>query len=137
MNTSGTEGMDQDADGPGLFGRYVRVFISPDSLFQGLRRRPVWVGAMLLGGCLVSAGTVLMPPELTLATLRERALELRTSSPPGLGRSDGAVSFRRRGRGLRLLGRAAHDFRWAGHALFRIPVGSRGDFPAVSHCDGP
>ena len=39
MNTSGTESMDQEADGPGLFGGYVRVFISPDTLFQELRRR--------------------------------------------------------------------------------------------------
>ena len=76
--------MDQEADGPGLFGRYVRVFISPDALFQGLRRRPVWVGAMVLGGCLVAAGTILMPPELTLATLRERALEQGQALPPGL-----------------------------------------------------
>ena len=84
MIMSGTDGMDQEADGPGLVGRYIRVFISPDILFQGLRRRPVWAGAMLLGSCLVLAGTVLMPPELTIATLRERALEQGRAFPPRL-----------------------------------------------------
>ena len=84
MNTSGTDSTDQVAVGPGLFGRYVSVFISPDILFQGLRRRPVWAGAMLLGGCLVLARTLLMPPELTIATLRERAIEQGRAFPPGL-----------------------------------------------------
>ena len=85
MNTSGTKSMNQEADGPGLFGRYVRVFISPDRLFQGLRRRPVWAGAMLLGGCLALTGTALIPPELAIATLCERMLERGQPVPPGFG----------------------------------------------------
>ena len=42
--------------GPGLFSRYVQVFFSPDDLFQGLRPRPYWVGAVLLGSGLAAAG---------------------------------------------------------------------------------
>lgn len=74
------EHMEQKATGPGLFGRYVRVFTSPDVLFQGLRTRPHWIGALLLGSCLVLAGTVLIPPELLLATMRERG----QAFPPAL-----------------------------------------------------
>ena len=75
MNTVRTEHTDQVASRWGLFDRYISVFISPDVLFQGLRRRPDWAGAMFLGSCLVLARTVLIPPELTIATLRERMLE--------------------------------------------------------------
>ena len=84
MNTVGTEHTDQVAGRWGLFDRYIRVFISPDVLFRGLRRRPVWAGALFLGSCLVLAGTVLIPPELTIATLRERMLEQGQAFPPGL-----------------------------------------------------
>jgi hypothetical protein len=83
MNAAGEEHTDQEAHPPGLFNRYFRVFFSPDLLFQGLRGRPDWVGALLLGGCLVAAGTLLIPPELTLATLRERMLEQGQPVPPG------------------------------------------------------
>ena len=57
---------------------------TPDVLFRGLSRRPVWAGAMFLGSCLVLAGTVLIPPELMIATLRERMLEQGQPFPPGL-----------------------------------------------------
>ncbi len=83
MNAGGEGHTDQEADLPGLFGRYIRVFTSPDTLFQGLRTRPEWAGAMLLGGCLVLAATALIPPELTIATLRERMLEQGQAFPPG------------------------------------------------------
>ena len=81
MNAGGNEETDQEADLPG---RYTRVFASPDVLFRGLRTRPEWLGAMLLGGCLVLAGTLLIPPELTLATLRERMQEQGRAFPPGM-----------------------------------------------------
>ena len=84
MNAGGNEETDQEADRPGLLGRYIRVFASPDELFRGLRTRPEWLGAMLLGGCLVLAGTLLIPPELTLATLRERMQEQGRAFPPGM-----------------------------------------------------
>lgn len=79
MNAAGEGNTDQEATLPGLFGRYIRVFTAPDVLFEGLRSRPAWAGATLLGGCLLVAGTVLIPPELTLAMLREQGRDL----PPG------------------------------------------------------
>ena len=93
MNAGGKEHTDQEADLPSLFGRYIRVFTSPDILFQGLRTRPEWAGAMLLGSCLVFAGTVLIPPELTIATLRERMLERGQIFPPGLADQMETIRF--------------------------------------------
>ena len=83
MNAGEEERTDQETDFPGLFSRYFRVFTSPDGLFRALRTRPEWVGAMVLGSCLMLAGTVLIPPELTMATLRERMLETGRANPPG------------------------------------------------------
>jgi len=48
---------------------------------------------MLLGSCLVLAGTVLIPPELTLATLRERMVEQGQEFPPGLADQMTAIRF--------------------------------------------
>jgi hypothetical protein len=80
MNDEGKEQPDQATAVPGLFSRYIRIFVAPDLLFQGLRTQPLWGGAMLLGACLVLAGTGLIPPELFIATLRESGQDL----PPGL-----------------------------------------------------
>ena len=93
MNAGGREYTDREADLPGLFGRYIRVFTSPDILFQGLRTQPKWAGPMLLGSCLVLAGTVLIPPELTIAALRERMLERGQVFPPGLADQMAAIRF--------------------------------------------
>ena len=83
MNVVEKERSEQEGTLPGLFSRYVRVFTAPDTLFQGLRRRPHWAGAMLLGSCIVLAGAILLPPELTIATMRERILEQGRTFPPG------------------------------------------------------
>ena len=91
VNGVETENTDRETHRPGLFDRYVGVFVSPDTLFQGLRRRPDWAGALLLGSCLVLAGTFLIPPDLTIATLRERMLEQGQPFPPGLADRMGAI----------------------------------------------
>ena len=69
---------------PSLISRLMQVILSPIVLFDGLSRRPVWGGAVLLGSLLVFLGVALMPPELALATLRERLVEQGQSMPPGL-----------------------------------------------------
>ena len=69
---------------PSLLSRLVQVIVSPEVLFDALSRRPVWGGAVLLGSLLVFLGVVLMPPDLALATLRERLSEQGQSMPPGL-----------------------------------------------------
>ena len=84
MDAVGVEHTDQEATPPALFIRYVRVFFSPDLLFQGLRNRPVWVGALLLGAVLTAAGTALIPPDLALATLREILQAQGQPVPPEL-----------------------------------------------------
>jgi hypothetical protein len=68
MNTAEEQHTEQSDTLPS---RYIRVFTAPDSLFQGLRSRPDWAGAMFLGASLVAAGRALIPPDLLLATLRE------------------------------------------------------------------
>ena len=92
MNAAGLEHMQQEAEPPGLFGRYKSVFMAPDTLFRGLRTRPVWVGAMLLGSGLVLVGTVLIPPDLAIATIRARILETGRPVPPGF--EDQMAAFR-------------------------------------------
>ena len=93
MNAVGAEHTDQEAKPPGLFNRYFRVIFSPDLLFQGLRERPDWVGAMLLGGSLAAAGTLLLPPDLIIATLRERAMAQGQPIPPGLENLGGLLRY--------------------------------------------
>ena len=84
MNTAEEQHTEQSDTLPGLFGRYIRVFTAPDILFQGLRSRPDWAGAMFLGAGLVAAGTALIPPDLLLATFRETLQAQGEPVPPGL-----------------------------------------------------
>ncbi len=50
MNTDETRvDESQEAAFPGLFSRYVQVFVSPGVLFERLAERPAWGGAMVLG----------------------------------------------------------------------------------------
>lgn len=93
MNAGGKHHTGQEVDLPGLFGRYLGVLTSPDVLFQGLRTRPQWAGAMLLGSSLVLVATFLVPPELTIATLRERMLERGQVFPPGLADRMAVIRF--------------------------------------------
>ncbi len=84
MDAVGVEHTDQEATPPALFIRYVRVFFSPDLLFQGLRSRPDWVGALLLGAGLAVVGAVLIPPDLAIATMRETLQAQGQPVPPQL-----------------------------------------------------
>ena len=93
MNVAGEELTEREAAPPGLLRRYFRVFYSPDLLFQGLRSRPAWAGAMFLGACLAASGTLLLPPELTLATIREQMLAQGQPVPPAFTNQVGWVRF--------------------------------------------
>ena len=84
MNTAEERFTGHAATLPGLFGRYIRVFTAPDILFQGLRSRPDWAGAVFLGAGLVAVGTALIPPDLSLATLRETLQAQGQPVPPRL-----------------------------------------------------
>lgn len=69
---------------PSLPSRFVQVIASPSALFDVLRQRPAWGGAVLLGALLLLLGAGLTPPELLLNTMRERLLERGQVMPPGL-----------------------------------------------------
>ena len=49
---------------PPLWRRIVDVFVSPGELFERLALEPKWIGAVLVGGLLVTLGAVLLPVEL-------------------------------------------------------------------------
>ena len=93
MNTAEEKHTDQVATLPGLFVRYIRVVTAPDVLFQGLRGRPDWAGAIFLGAALIAAGTLLIPPDLTLATLREAIMAQGQPVPPGLEDQGALIRF--------------------------------------------
>ena len=82
MNAMEEGDTNPEVQGPGLFSRYVQVFFSPDDLFQGLRTRPYWVGAVFLGSGLAAVGAMLLPPDIMLATVREQALASGQPLPP-------------------------------------------------------
>jgi len=82
MNAMEEGDTNPEVQGPGLFSRYVQVFFSPDDLFQGLRTRPYWVGAVLLGSGLATVGFMLLPPDIMLETVREQALASGQPLPP-------------------------------------------------------
>ena len=82
MNAMEEGDTNPEVQGPGLFSRYVQVFFSPDDLFQGLRTRPYWVGAVLLGSGLAAVGVMLLTPDIMLATVREQALASGQPLPP-------------------------------------------------------
>ncbi len=93
MNDVGAEHTDQEAKSPGLFTRYFQVFFSPDLLFQGLRTRPDYVGALLLGGCLTAAGLALIPTDLVVATVREQFQAQGQPVPAGFDNLETVIRF--------------------------------------------
>jgi len=93
MNTGEDRHTGQVATLPGLFGRYIRVFTAPDILFQALRGQPEWAGAMFLGAGLVAVGALLIPLDLTLATLREAIQAQGQPVPPGLQGQGALIRF--------------------------------------------
>jgi hypothetical protein len=93
MNTAEDRHTGQVATLPGLFGRYIRVFTAPDILFQALRGQPEWASAMFLGAGLVAVGALLIPLDLTLATLREAIQAQGQPVPPGLQGQGALIRF--------------------------------------------
>jgi hypothetical protein len=68
---------------PSLPVRLFKVFVSPGELFEGLRHKPVWFGALAVGAVLVAVSMALIPMELWEEMLREQAMEqsMRTGQP--------------------------------------------------------
>ena len=93
LNAAREEHKDLEAEFPGLISRYFRVLFSPDLLFQRLRSRPDWLGAVILGGGLMAAGAMLLPPDMLLATFREQALQRGQPLPQGLEDLGGGIRY--------------------------------------------
>lgn len=68
---------------PSLPRRLVDVFVSPGLLFDALRSRPVWVGALVLGGALVVASALVVPTELYEEMMREQFQRSSQDMPEG------------------------------------------------------
>ena len=62
--TGPTEGVEAEPELPNLAVRAVQVFAAPGKLFDRLRERPVWLGAMLLVVALSVVSSLLIPEEL-------------------------------------------------------------------------
>lgn len=68
---------------PSLFKRVLDVFVSPASLFDALRAKPVWGGALLLGALLVVVSAVVVPTELYEEMMREQIIQSGQEMPEG------------------------------------------------------
>lgn len=80
---AGDGGAGAPAEVPSLFRRLVDVFVSPGRLFETLRSRPVWVGALVLGGALVVASALVVPTELYEEMMREQFQRSSQDMPEG------------------------------------------------------
>ena len=68
---------------PGLPRRALDTFFSPGKLAEAVAQKPVWAGALILGGLLIILQTALIPVEVWEATFREAALESGAEVPEG------------------------------------------------------
>jgi hypothetical protein len=66
-------------------GRVVRVFLSPGDLARGLREKPAWGLALLLGGVVAAVSVALIPEEVWLQMMREQAAAQGRPLPEGFG----------------------------------------------------
>jgi hypothetical protein len=63
--------------------RLVQAFVSPGKLGEALAEKPVWAGALIVGGILLLAQTALIPMEVWETTFREATLARGGEMPEG------------------------------------------------------
>ena len=68
---------------PALPRRVLDTFFSPGKLAEALAQKPLWAGALLLGGVLMILQTALIPPEVWEAMFRETTLQRGSDVPDG------------------------------------------------------
>jgi hypothetical protein len=64
-----------------LAARLTRVFFSPGDVFERLREEPSWFGALAVGALLVVLSLALIPAEIWVQAMRERAAEQGAELP--------------------------------------------------------
>ncbi len=69
---------------PSLPVRVMNVFIAPGELMAGLKDKPAWAGALVVGAILVVLSAVLLPAEIFEATMRQAILESGGPAPDNL-----------------------------------------------------
>jgi len=73
-----------------LLVRLLKVFFSPGELFENLREKPVWAGAVVAGGILAALSMILIPADIWVQAMREQAAE-RGAEMPAFLESAGAL----------------------------------------------
>lgn len=69
---------------PSLPIRALNMFFAPGEVMSGLKDRPAWAGALVLGAVVVALSNVLLPAEIYIATMREAILQGGGSAPDNL-----------------------------------------------------
>ncbi len=72
-NQPGQERGEHPASSGSILRRCVQVVVAPGTLFRGLRERPRYVGAVLLGAVLVGGSSLFLPVELYEGAIRAEA----------------------------------------------------------------
>jgi len=61
--------------------RLLNIFFSPRQVFEGLREKPSWFGALALSGVLVALSLALIPADIWVQMIREQASGQGTELP--------------------------------------------------------
>lgn len=62
--------------------RLVKVFFSPGDVFQSLREKPAWFGALAAGAILVALSVLLIPADVWVQSMREQVARRGGEVPP-------------------------------------------------------
>jgi len=61
--------------------RLLKVFFAPGEVFEAVRAKPVWFGALGMAGLFVALSMVLIPGEIWIESMRAQAAEQGTEMP--------------------------------------------------------
>lgn len=82
---------------PSLFKRLLDVFISPGRLFEALKERPVWAGALFLGAALLVLSMVVLPTEVYRQMAQDQLSQMGEAGAEGAPSADTMATFMRVG----------------------------------------
>jgi hypothetical protein len=82
MEAHPPDGADAAVSAMSLPERLVKVFFSPGELFESLKERPLWFGALGVGAILVVLSVLLIPGEVWLQAMREQVAQRGGEMPP-------------------------------------------------------